>query len=178
MSNHGKILVSLLRNIDHKVGCEVGVHAGETAKCVLESLDKIEKYHVIDPWKIYEMYDGNLYRKPSHKKFKSMDEAYFNFVKTTKPYKSKIICHKMTSVEAAELIENESLDWVFIDANHEYEYVKENLKLWIPKVKSGGLISGHDYGNKWKGVKKAVNEVVPKEILNISPFYVWSFIKR
>ena len=57
---------------------------------------------------------------------------------------------------------NESLDFVFIDAGHMYEEVKEDISLWLPKVKPGGVISGHDYSNKWPGVAAAVNEMFGK----------------
>ena len=50
------------------------------------------------------------------------------------------------------------LDFVYIDANHQYEYVLEDIKLWTPKVKKGGVIGGHDYHSS-AGVKQAVNEV-------------------
>ena len=83
----------------------------------------------------------------------------------------------MTSVEACELFDDNYFDWIFIDANHDYPYIKENLEIWTPKVKIGGIVSGHDYNNgKWVGIKKAVDEFVPKDKLNvISDCYVWWF---
>ena len=72
---------------------------------------------------------------------------------------------KLPSVQAADKFAEESLDFVFIDANHSYEAVKEDIEAWTPKVKPGGIVSGHDYyltrhGNY--GVIEAVNEYVDK----------------
>ncbi|GAG42319.1 unnamed protein product, partial [marine sediment metagenome] len=51
------------------------------------------------------------------------------------------------------------LDFVFIDGNHSYEYVRQDITLWEPLVTAGGLVSGHDYGSKFHwGVAKAVDE--------------------
>lgn len=58
------------------------------------------------------------------------------------------------SVRAAERIDDGSIDWVFIDALHDYGSVREDIRAWAPKVKPGGLISGHDYGRA--GVTDAV----------------------
>jgi predicted O-methyltransferase YrrM len=62
----------------------------------------------------------------------------------------------MSSLEAAAQFEDNSIDFVFIDAAHEYEFVKEDIAAWYPKVKPGGLFAGHDYN--WTGVHKAVSE--------------------
>jgi Methyltransferase domain len=70
---------------------------------------------------------------------------------------------RTTSVEAAERIADGTLDFVYIDARHDYESVMEDLAAWFPKVRPGGLIAGHDYmdGRFYQGVfgvKRAVDE--------------------
>ena len=72
----------------------------------------------------------------------------------------RIIPLWLPSIEAAKKVEDSSLDFVFIDANHHYEHVVQDMIAWYPKVRSGGLFSGHDYGGGrvWHGVKRAVNE--------------------
>ena len=63
---------------------------------------------------------------------------------------------------SVDLFEDNSLDFVFIDASHEYEDVKNDILAWLPKVKRGGILAGHDYyvNQDWfSGVKKAVNEI-------------------
>jgi len=64
----------------------------------------------------------------------------------------------MTSEEAAKEFEDQSLDMGFLDANHTYESAKQDIKLWTPKVKIGGLFVFHDYGGRYRGIMKAVNK--------------------
>ena len=177
LNTHSELIAHLLKPRKHEVGCEIGVHTGDTTITLLEKLPNIKIYHVVDPWESYKKYNGSKYRKPGHKKLKTWSDALEFFKKRTTLYKNKIKIHRMTSVEAVKKFKDESLDWVFIDANHEYPYIKENLELWVPKVKIGGFVSGHDYGNKWKGIKKAVDEYVPKNKLHIAQFYVWWYNK-
>jgi len=63
---------------------------------------------------------------------------------------------RMSSIEASKLYEDQSLDFVFIDANHEYEHVMKDLLHWYPKVKIGEVFGGHDWD--WTGVRRAVEE--------------------
>jgi len=181
MDRHYKELYKLLKKRPHKIGCEVGVHTGAMLSHLLPVLPKIQRYYAIDPWDNYQMYDGSTYRKPGNVLYKTWQDAIMAFFKSTKDYSHKVIMMRMTSIQGAKHIEDEGLDWVFIDANHEYEYIKENLHVWTPKVKPGGLVSGHDYKNpkgKWKGITRAVNEFVPKNKLHEEPFCVWWFNKE
>ena len=59
--------------------------------------------------------------------------------------------HRMTSLEAVKKFADESLDFIFIDAEHTYEGVKEDLNAWYSKIKQGGLISGHDFNRTLAG---------------------------
>src|SRR3990170_414875 len=70
---------------------------------------------------------------------------------------------KGTSVEVAKTITDNSLDWIYLDADHRYPGIKADLNAWFPKVRPGGVVSGHDYihhnvGDYVFGVTKAVNE--------------------
>lgn len=70
---------------------------------------------------------------------------------------------KITSAEASQKIEDKSIDFVYIDACHTYESVREDIALWKPKIKDKGFIGGHDYAPKaWPGVVRAVDEAVKK----------------
>lgn len=66
---------------------------------------------------------------------------------------------RMTSIQAAEYLKGEEFDMVFIDADHNYEPVKADIQAWLPFIKPGGLICGHDYGDVSYEVTKAVNEL-------------------
>ncbi len=67
------------------------------------------------------------------------------------------------SVAAAQLFPDASLDWVHLDARHDYASVKADIETWLRKIKPGGWLSGDDYNEeKWPGVVRAVREVLPR----------------
>jgi predicted O-methyltransferase YrrM len=72
---------------------------------------------------------------------------------------------KSTSKAAASKFKDESIDVVFIDLTHTYEAVKEDIELWLPKVKKGGYLAGDDYHQNWQGVIQAVDELLPNRTL-------------
>ena len=68
---------------------------------------------------------------------------------------------KAHSLDAVSNYEDDSLSLVFIDGSHDFEDVKDDLKAWLPKVKKGGMLAGHDYGSTYHvGVYPAVGEVL------------------
>ena len=82
---------------------------------------------------------------------------------------------KSHSLEAVKKYEDETIDFCFIDGSHEYEDVKADILAYLPKVKKGGILSGHDYDKIWSGVIQAVDEVLGKvEVLNGS----WIYYKK
>ena len=67
------------------------------------------------------------------------------------------------SVTASRLFTDASFDWVHLDARHDYPSVKADIEAWLPKVKTGGWLSGDDYDEeKWPEVVKAVRELLPE----------------
>ena len=79
---------------------------------------------------------------------------------------------KGDSIEVASGMPDEILDWVYIDADHRYEAVKADLEAWFPKVRKGGIISGHDYTKHGRfGVVKAVDEFCDKHKYKIEKFF-------
>jgi SAM-dependent methyltransferase len=88
------------------------------------------------------------------------DSLYNEFINNTKPIDSVITPLRMSSLEAAMQFEDNSIDFVFLDASHEYEDIKADIEAWYPKVKPGGLFAGHDY--EWDGVRRAVDEFASK----------------
>lgn len=90
---------------------------------------------------------------------------------------------KGKSVDVANTIEDESLDFVYIDAGHTYEDIKSDYEAWFPKVRNGGVISGHDYCDSFEGVKRFVDELGVKfnittdDMWEGKPYQSWWFIK-
>jgi predicted O-methyltransferase YrrM len=108
---------------------------------------------------IVDSFKGTAEYLDSYYKLAKTDDIYNLFTENMGERKYTAI--KATSKAAARKFKAESLDVVFIDLDHSYEAVKEDIKLWLPKVKKGGYIAGDDYHENWKGVIQAVDELLP-----------------
>lgn len=84
---------------------------------------------------------------------------------------------KGDSAESANLYKDESLDFVFIDASHDYESFKKDLFAWFPKVKVGGMISGHDFADPYPGIMKVVRDHLANEKVDVTPSTCWFCFK-
>lgn len=82
------------------------------------------------------------------------------------------------SAESASLYEDESLDFVFIDASHDYESFHKDLLAWFPKVKIGGMIAGHDFADAYPGIQRAVIERLAQEEMYLTPSTCWFCTKQ
>ena len=174
-------LYNLLKNRDHRIGAEIGAFKGATSKYLLENLKNLEFLICVDPWIKYPDFEKVIYNKKLQKTDFEND-IYKKFLKNIENNKDRAIVYRMFSSEAAKYINNNSLDFIFIDGNHSYEYVKEDIELWYPKVKIGGLVSGHDYWqdpNKFPGfgVDKAVNEFFGAENIKVDN-KIWYITKE
>jgi predicted O-methyltransferase YrrM len=109
---------------------------------------------------IIDSFKGTAEYIDSYYKLAKTNDIYELFLENMGTRKYKAI--KATSKAASKKFANESLDVVFIDLTHTYEAVKEDIKLWLPKVKKGGFIAGDDYHEHWKGVIQAVDELLPR----------------
>ena len=122
-------------------GFKVGVEIGTARGLFAEEFGKAGlTLYCVDPWDNYPDYE---YDK-SGGTTGDLEVQYQEAVKRLAPYSNcKII--KKTSMEALKDFEDESLDFVYIDGNHGFKYVTEDIFEWSKKVKKGGIISGHDY---------------------------------
>jgi len=146
-----------LKNKNNLIGAEIGVYYGDNALDYLGSLD-IKKIYLIDPYMIHPKYNEQI-MKESEKEARAKLDVY----------KDKIEWVRIKSAEAASLFDDESLDFVYIDGDHSYEFVRDDITLYYPKVKKGGLLSGHDYDyNKGTKVILAVNDFVKKYNLSLN----------
>jgi predicted O-methyltransferase YrrM len=81
------------------------------------------------------------------------------------------------TAEASRTVLDGSLDFVFIDADHSYDSVKDDIARWAPKVRTGGWVGGHDYHpRKWPGVVKAVDEAFGRSVHQM-PGTIWGVWK-
>jgi predicted O-methyltransferase YrrM len=100
--------------------------------------------------------------------FTMFEGQYEEFVENIKPLSGIINPIVGSSNEIVHQYEDDSLDFVFIDANHNYEDVLEDLRNWLPKIKIGGVLAGHDYSPDLPyehsiGVDKAVDDFFGKD---------------
>lgn len=104
---------------------------------------------------------------------------YSEALRYTDPVKNVVTLIKSDTHAAKDNYEDESLDFVFIDANHTYEGMMTDLVDWFPKVKKGGMIGGHDYEDAWKGLVQAVDEFFGKDnILHAQHSRSWYIYKN
>lgn len=126
-------LPQFLVEMGFKVGAEIGVKEGNFSKIICRAGLKL---YGIDP---YLMYDD--YVEPETQK--SLNQAMEKAASRLKGYDFTAV--KKTSMGALQDFPDESLDFVYIDGNHSFKFVAEDIFEWSKKVKKGGLIAGHDY---------------------------------
>lgn len=149
-------LPGLLREIGYTGhGVEVGAGGGWFSDKILSGSD-LSRLYSIDPWG----------RNIPGQRNQNGEEWYLETVKTLIPHGLRSVILRMLSEEAVKLFQDGSLDFVYIDANHDYFAVKRDISLWFPKVRSGGIFSGHDYCALHWGVPKAVDEFSAESGLN------------
>jgi hypothetical protein len=122
----------------YKKGVEIGTYKGLFAEVIAKS--GLEIYGV-DPWLSYPDY---LYYNSREQDQEVLNEQYEESKKRLAPYPNAHLIRK-TSMDALADFEDESLDFVYIDGNHTFKYVAEDLCEWTKKVKKGGVVCGHDY---------------------------------
>ena len=141
---------------------EVGVWKGKSAVFMAVELINANKnntkFHCIDTWE-----GSKEHIDPNSECFEpgllnDKDWLYKCFLENIQPVKPIINPIRKPSLEAVNIYKDNSLDFVFIDASHDYENVFNDIKAWYPKIKpKTGIISGHDY--TWgPEVKKAVHD--------------------
>jgi len=167
LKGHGRTsLASLYPKLGFKHGLELGVWDGQHAEWVCQLNPEVELL-CVDAWERFAVKVNH----PSPSRFvREQQKARQRLA----PYRTTIL--PMFSDEAAALVQDRSLDFIFIDASHGYLDVLCDITRWAPKIKSGGIVSGHDYETTvlgWppeNGVKEAVHTYIGSE--GIAPVYV------
>uniref|UniRef100_A0A7S4RA46 Methyltransferase domain-containing protein n=1 Tax=Alexandrium monilatum TaxID=311494 RepID=A0A7S4RA46_9DINO len=146
-------LVAAAAGTGGRVMVEVGVDEGAFAVHILRELRRrgvtMDRYYAVDPWTGPHAYPG--------------DRSMHAFLTATRGLAEFWPAPRVLQERgdlAAMLVANESADFVFVDAVHDFEHVSKHLELWWPKVKPGGMIAGHDYPPEkpgaWPGCVRAV----------------------
>ncbi|PJE65251.1 hypothetical protein COU91_02735 [Candidatus Saccharibacteria bacterium CG10_big_fil_rev_8_21_14_0_10_47_8] len=159
-----KDLAGLFAELGFIKGAEIGVEQGVYAKTLCQANPKMTLY-CIDPWKAYPDYREHISQP-------KLD----GFFKETKarlvPYKHKII--RDFSDNACKQFKDESLDFVYIDGNHEFFYVANDIVKWMPKVRKGGIIAGHDFRRNSGRYTNDVKDVISSytNAKRIKPWFI------
>tara|TARA_R100001015_G_C4626062_1_gene184877 strand:- start:1080 stop:1643 length:564 start_codon:yes stop_codon:yes gene_type:complete len=151
-------------------GVEVGIAGGQHIASLLEHTS-IEKIYGVDPYQ-----DSTWNTEVDVSEFGGLDIVYESVKKSLEMYGDRVELIRKPSIDAADDFEDESLDFVFIDAMHDYENCLMDIKSWEPKVKSGGFVMGHDWDHfRFPGVEQAVREFFDDDVINaeMSPVHVW-----
>lgn len=120
---------------DSKVGAEIGVAQGHFSKHLCSTIPGLKLYS-IDP---YRVFSGCTHGETQD----TMNRLYIRACNRLVHYNCVLI--REYSLEAVKMFKDGSLDFVYIDAAHDYESVYSDIKAWSKKVKTGGIVSGHDY---------------------------------
>lgn len=152
--------ISMLEYVNNKfidgIGVEIGVAAGHFSKQIIETWKTCKEFYCVDLWEKQE----KDYHDGCNMSNDKQNATYQQILKDFAPFpKVKII--KNWSHEAVKHFQDQFFDFIYIDANHSYKASLEDMKMWYPKLKHGGIMAGHDYldgPDESYGVKKAANE--------------------
>lgn len=145
------VLWKLINKNRLKVGAEIGVaFAGHSERILQKTRSKL---YCIDPYQHIRGYDD-----PMNKSQTEFD-LLFQFAQSRlAKYRSRVTFIRQKSQAAITKIQGE-IDYVYIDADHSYQGVREDIRRWFFKIRDGGIIAGHDYNHpNFPGVKRAVDE--------------------
>jgi hypothetical protein len=175
-------LVDLFRELGFKKGAEIGTEKGQYAEILCQGIPNL-KLFCIDPWKVYKDFQDSW----------GQDQGLWDTLfEKTKRKLSRYNCEliRKTSMEAVKDFKPNSLDFVFIDGNHDFEYVINDIIQWMKIVRPGGILSGHDFTtNIVRGIPFHVPYAVQAyaDAYKISPWFVlhhpgtvdcWMWVKK
>jgi len=147
-------LVKLYHELGYHTGAEIGVGGGIFSEMICQAIPGVKLY-AIDAWTIYDNYDD----------FRDQDYLEDDYARTLQKLKSfDVTIIRKFSMDAVKQFENGSLDFVYIDANHEAPYVEDDIRAWSKKVRPGGMVSGHDYANMHQAVIEAVDKYAQRPL--------------
>lgn len=152
----GEGLAKLFAELKLNKGAEIGTDQGEYAEVLCKANSDLELV-CIDPWKA-EAYEKN--EQPESKENQEFfDKRYQETINRLALYNVSIL--RTTSMEALKEFDDNSLDFVYIDGNHDFLNVTQDMHYWYKKVRPGGILAGHDFvrypSRKFNHVQKVVN---------------------
>jgi len=157
------IFSQVIRDNNFKTCVEVGIGYGFHAKEILDN-SLVEKLYLVDPMCYYP----NDAFADDVLKYGGFEKLVKNITNHLNEHKERYVWHRCPSLSITnEQIPDESIDAIFIDGDHSYEAVSQDLPFWWKKLRKGGWLLGDDYGSCHPGTKKAVDEFTINNNLNI-----------
>lgn len=151
-------------------GVEVGVKEGKFSAYMLGKFPGLKMVGV-DPYEVQPVSDEIGYQTYEDWSFnKIMDDMW----RRVGPHRDRFSLLREYSADAAPKVTDGTADFVFIDAQHTYKGVSEDIALWMPKLKPGGILCGHDYDPtrpRFADVMRAVDEAFTS--VNTTDDFVW-----
>ena len=135
--NRNELMAKLLSEFPAGVGVEVGSWRGDFAIQITKMWSGT--LYMVDVWR------GLPDSEYSDLTNNGESDVYKDAINNIRGYEDRAIMIRARSNLAAKIFSDNTLDFVYIDANHAYEYVKQDIESWYPKVKSDGYLMGHDY---------------------------------
>ncbi|MFA5830886.1 MAG: class I SAM-dependent methyltransferase [Candidatus Paceibacterota bacterium] len=135
-------LAVLFNELGFSVGAEIGVQSGNYSEVLCKAIPTLKLYGV-DAWTKYEGYNDVQGEQERY------DRIYEQAKNKLAPYNCQLI--KKWSMDAVKDFDDKSLDFVYLDGNHDFAHVTEDIKAWEKKIKPGGILAGHDFlrSNRW-----------------------------
>lgn len=168
-------LIDLLQDLGTDItGIEIGVQLGINSYMLLDACPNIKKITGIDPYEPYA--DWNRYISQQ-----DQDASYAIFCQNRKLLGNRFELIKAKSSEVYESLPDESFDFVFIDGDHSIREVLNDLENYMPKVKKGGILAGHDIG--LHSVNMALRSWCKRKFISTSDIHIienqaWYWIKE
>lgn len=154
---------------------EVGSWKGKSASFLAVEIlnsNKNIKFDCIDTWNGSEEHLDN--ESPFYEPLLTVPDGLYNeFIKNIVPVKEIINPIRKTSLDASCMYERASLNCVFIDAAHDYDNACLDIRSWLPKIKPGGILAGHDIAHK--PIQNAVQDCLTKNVITLREQDVWIY---
>ena len=173
-------VLDLINKNNYKSYAEIGLGKGKTIRHLVKNItDPDFILYGIDPYERYSELHGKGLRH-SEDSFKYNMKEMLDSVSD-----ERFVFYNEYSHDGASHFEDRSIDFIFIDGNHTFKHVLQDMKDWYPKVRDGGILAGHDYyspgkTHQYRQVGKAVDKFC-KEIkvdTLFAPDHVWYFYKK
>lgn len=171
------VLASFMLEQDYKTFVEVGCKNGRTTGHILKTVPD-SRVIAIDPWMTQEASADPTKETYEAWDFEKIEREFWASVGEENRDK-RCTMFRCTSEDAVliDTCDDGEFDLIFIDALHDYDHVKQDIALWWPLVRVGGMLTLHDFNHKWPGVERAVAESFNLMHVGVAPDSVAFIVK-